>query len=865
MSDSLILQVLPPSEKTLTRADLGLIVEDARRLVRSGQFQVVVSMLEPLQEEAAVTRDMKSLLAQAYEGVGERHKARLLWLEVERAGTPAEGNGRHLWKLGNGALERGDYDEAERLFTSFLQVCPGDLAAAERLLEARMNRADGRVLRRVYAEHLAAWPETANSAACLADHVLRHDTKAEALKVLEHAESLWEGSLPAALRIAQIFQGVNEPDRALAVQDRAAALYSNNIALLRSRFRTRQIMGAPKDELLKAIDHLISLEPDIARYHVMRARLCANFKDWAGAAKAWETSLRLDDTKLAYWRGLINALGKLERNAAIDALIAKARQHFRSGGAEGLVDLSILETSIGEHKRAVKLAVSAMSNPRMRMRAREAASAALLAAGDYVRAWSFLSGGLEDGTASIETERMAARCSASLLQPAVTSGRRRFPDALFERALLHPPARTLIEPGDAVMLVTSSLGAGGAERQVAYSAGGVARLRAAAGRGPTWLVAQDMAAERGRAVMMPVAANEHLQMEDLGPIDQAACFRKIAAEDVGAREALRIIAAMPTRISRDVIKLYDCFRRHRPGLVHLWQDGVISTGSVAAVLAGVPRIVCSTRNVVAQETDRRRYRSYLATMYRCLAQRSDVRLTANSGVGAEDYEKWLGLEPGSIAVIRNGVETASVQKRGNPEARAMVRERLGLGPDNLLMGGTFRLAPAKRPHLWLSVAEIVAAQVPEARFTIVGDGVLRAELEQWIAAHGLADRVTLAGRQSPVEPWIAAMDVMLLASEVEGLPNVLLEAQTLGVPVVTTDAGGSREAVIQDITGYLVRDDKAENLAAAVIRVMQDRTFRLKARTGAPAFIEQRFGLQRMLGDTMSLYDTGFPLQGRVG
>ena len=104
------------------------------------------------------------------------------------------------------------------------------------------------------------------------------------------------------------------------------------------------------------------------------------------------------------------------------------------------------------------------------------------------------------------------------------------------------------------------------------------------------------------------------------------------------------------------------------------------------------------------------------------------------------------------------------------------------------------IAPAKRPHLWLDVAERVAAAVPRSRFVIVGDGALRAELQARIDGSGLGDRITLAGRQNPVEPWIAAMDTMLLASEVEGLPNVLLEAQALGVPVVTTDAGGSGEA-----------------------------------------------------------------------
>jgi glycosyltransferase involved in cell wall biosynthesis len=363
-------------------------------------------------------------------------------------------------------------------------------------------------------------------------------------------------------------------------------------------------------------------------------------------------------------------------------------------------------------------------------------------------------------------------------------------------------------------------------------------------------------------MMRPVAETPELLIEDLRPIDEAALFRHIAAADPATRPALDIIAALPAAISRDVIKLYDCFRRHRPELVHLWQDGVITSGSVAAVLAGVPRIVGSMRNVVATESDRRRYRRYLGTMYRALAQRPEVHFTANSGAGALDYERWLGLPHGRIQVLRNGLELDVVRARAPAAARQAARQELGLAPDELLVGGTFRLAPAKRPHLWITVAELVARSVPRSRFVIVGDGALRAELEALIASRGLSGRITLAGRRSPVEPWIGAMDVMLLASEVEGLPNVLLEAQALGVPVVTTNAGGSAEAVLDGITGVLVDTDEAGTLATAVARVLRDEAMRARARVGAPAFIEQRFGLGRMVADTLAAYGVGYLAKG---
>jgi len=838
------------------------LVQEGRRLLRAGRPQEVVALLQPVVGQPGDTAEMAAVLAQAYEGIGDKHRARLMWLDVGRRGEVRDG--RHLWRLGRDALRRGNHAEAERHFGAFLATSPDDLAAAENLLEARLFLAGPSGLRAVYDRHVAEWSETAYSLSLLATEMVRHFPKSEALETLHRARRAWDGALGTALRIAQGYEALGEPATALELLDETAKRHPNDIAMLRARLRVQQVLGAVKTSLLETANRLVTLEPDQARYHAVLARLHANFKDWSAAAASWQRALDIDRGNVENWRGLLVAYGKLERNAAIEALLRTARDYFRNRGPDGMVDLAILEGAGGYHDRAAALAAGAVANPRTRVRAREAASAALLDAGQYARAWSYLSAGLEDGTANLETQRMATRCSAALRLPAPGDGVPRFPDTLFQRALLHPPPRTLIEPSDAVMLVTSSLGAGGAERQVALSANGVARARAAAGRGATILVGQDLSPDRGRAIMRAVAETPELEIEDLGLINEAERFRSISAEDPGAREALRLIAALPPRLSRDVLKLYDCFRRHRPALVHLWQDGVISTGSVAAALAGVPRIVASMRNVVATETDRRRYRSYLATMYRSLAQREDVRFTANSAAGATDYERWLGFDPGTIAVIRNGVELAAIRKRGAPELRKEARDSLGLAPDELLMGGTFRLAPAKRPHLWLSVAERVAAMVPRSRFVIVGDGVLRNELERWIEDRDLSGRITLAGRKSPVEPWIAAMDVMLLASEVEGLPNVLLEAQALGVPVVTTNAGGSAEAVLDGITGMLVQDDAVENLAAAVTRVLRDETMRARSRIGAPTFIEQRFGVQRMLSDTMTLYDTGFPKQGNL-
>ncbi|WP_376092730.1 glycosyltransferase [Roseomonas sp. CCTCC AB2023176] len=837
----------------IAETDQATRLRQAVVLLRGGRADEALSLLRGLQGSEDGP-ELRRTLAEAYDRAGYRHCARLLWLDLARRG--AGDDLRHHRNLGRDALERRDHREAERHFLALLAAAPGDLAAAEELLEARLGAAAGEALAATYARHLEEWPETANALSLLATAGMTAWPRDKVLDVLGRARAAWGGSLPTALRIAEGFRRTGSMDAAIEMLDTAAAHHPNEPSLLRARLAAQRAAGAPKAELLRTATRLVASEPDRPDHHVALARLHARFKDWAPAAAAWQRALDLDRDDVEHWRGLLTALGRLERNAAIESLLREARAHFARGGSAAVVKLAVIESVGGYHMRAAALAASAVGNPQTRAWAREVAASALLESGEVARAWGYLSAGLDDAASSVEMRRMAARCAAVLRLP-TSSEVPRFPDALFQRALLGEPPAPPRDDGP-VILVTSSLSAGGAERQVALTAAGIARLRAVRG-GATLLVGQDLSPERGRAVMRPLAETAELSIEDLGPLDAPTLLRSIAAADPAAREALRLITAFPPRLSRDVLKLYDLFRRHRPGLVHLWQDGVISTGSVAAALAGVPKVVASLRNVVATEADRRRYRPYLRTMYRALARRGGAHFTANSAAGALDYERWLSFAPGRISVIRNGIEVETVRRRGAAAARAAAREALGLTEADLLVGGTFRLAPAKRPQLWLSVAERVAASVARARFVIVGEGALRQELEAWIAARGLSDRITLAGRKSPVEPWIAAMDVMLLASEVEGLPNVLLEAQALGVPVVTTNAGGSAEAVLNGITGLLVEDDEVPHLAAAIVRLLTDDGMRARARLGAPVFIEGRFGVDRMVGDTLALYGSVFP------
>jgi glycosyltransferase involved in cell wall biosynthesis len=119
---------------------------------------------------------------------------------------------------------------------------------------------------------------------------------------------------------------------------------------------------------------------------------------------------------------------------------------------------------------------------------------------------------------------------------------------------------------------------------------------------------------------------------------------------------------------------------------------------------------------------------------------------------------------------------------------------------------------------------------------------------------GIGDRIHLPGITSDMGAALSAMDVVLLTSFGEGTPNVALEAQSLGIPVVATDAGGVGESMNPGITGAIVASDNPEVLAASVIKFLDNPDFRLAVETAGPEFINSRFGLARMINETMALY-----------
>ena len=136
---------------------------------------------------------------------------------------------------------------------------------------------------------------------------------------------------------------------------------------------------------------------------------------------------------------------------------------------------------------------------------------------------------------------------------------------------------------------------------------------------------------------------------------------------------------------------------------------------------------------------------------------------------------------------------------------------------------------------------------------------MQAKIMKLAGKLGIANRLFLPGTEKNIAPVYAAMDVLLLTSRFEGLPNVLLEAQALGVPVVATDVGGCREAVLDGETGMVVHSRDPAHLAERVLHALDDHDWAASARQRGPAFVRERFGIKRMIEETMNVYGLDTP------
>ena len=227
---------------------------------------------------------------------------------------------------------------------------------------------------------------------------------------------------------------------------------------------------------------------------------------------------------------------------------------------------------------------------------------------------------------------------------------------------------------------------------------------------------------------------------------------------------------------------------------------------------------------------------------RLLFNRMDGNLSVSADLGLR-MEAAFGLKAQTFHCILNGVDVNRFSP--NAEVRSQRRQEFGFTDQELVIGTVGRLVAIKNYPMLIQSFAALKQQYQHLRLLFCGDGQERKALEALVDELGLSQSVTFAGRIDYVAEAMQTFDIFALTSDMEGLPNTLLEAMATGVPSIVTDVGGSRE-VMPESGGILVKAGDLEQFLASLTNLVESPDVRTQFASNALEHVRGHLSLQAM-------------------
>jgi len=317
----------------------------------------------------------------------------------------------------------------------------------------------------------------------------------------------------------------------------------------------------------------------------------------------------------------------------------------------------------------------------------------------------------------------------------------------------------------------------------------------------------------------------------------------------------------PVKDLRSMALLVRIFRHHRPQIVHAFDTKPCVVARMAARLAGVP-IVLGTlpglgslyvNNGIATRATRAIYEG----VQRLACRLSDLTIFQNDEDACQFTASGIVSPARSRVIPGSGVSTERFDPaKVSKSERERVRQGLGIRSDALLVTMVSRLIRSKGVIEFAAAAGTVRERYPDATFLLLGarDGQSMDRLDD-DEVIGLRKSVTWAGTRGDIESVLAASDIFVLPSFLrEGIPRALLEAASMGLPIVTTDSPGCNDVVKEGVNGFLVSPRNSEALERAICRLIESPELRRRFGVASRQRALATFDLSRIATETRALY-----------
>lgn len=750
------------------------------------------------------------------------------------------------------ASHQGDQKQAEDRWQAVLETVPDHAEATTFLIRSALRDHN-------YAQALALLDDNWRNL----DPVRRVHLKARALAATDRAAAVqfFRETLDlhpdlVGLRrdFAHFLLDMSDWDAGTAQTRQCLEIAPHDVSVHKLHLRLLQETDAAPQKQLDAAETASALAPlDVSLLNAVGGLLVRVDKRDAAVLHYMRAVNIMPDAAILWRNGAYHIAMENRPDAAV-VFADRAIAHLGTKTPNDLANAAWVFQAAGDLDRALGYIEQAVDLDPSALRAQQIALDLYMADGNYAAAWACIGqiDRLQAPRRDPKTAHAAAQCVSAFRTIHKANGfavsatpkpiEGRFPERLFHAiADLAQPDTDGGRTG--ILHLTSNLGPGGAERQVACVMQTLTEEPLP--HDQVELVVNSLNAIRSNDFFLADIAKTGAAVIDLDVERHAATIRDVLSHHPECAEKVRILAALPAEVSRVAVPLFAHLIKTRPRIVHLWQDAINVAGGMAAMAAGVPHIVLCTRSTHPVEI--RRFRRYLREGYLALFRyHGQVSVLNNSANGARDYANWLNIDADKIALFYNGYDFDVIRQRCSPQHREDIRASLGLSKGAKVIGGVMRFSAEKRPDLWVDTLIAAVGLQDDLHGLIVGDGPMRNDLVQHVADLGLTDRIHFVGRKSPIEPWMSAMDVLFLSSLTEGLPNVLIEAQAIGLPVATMNVGGAPEALRDGLTGIVLDEAPADHLATVIRALLNDGSKLAEMRGAAGPFVDGAFSMQAM-------------------
>lgn len=285
-------------------------------------------------------------------------------------------------------------------------------------------------------------------------------------------------------------------------------------------------------------------------------------------------------------------------------------------------------------------------------------------------------------------------------------------------------------------------------------------------------------------------------------------------------------------------------RQQRVDVVHCHNRKALLYGGLASALAPRTRLVYTKHG--ASHWDG----GPTALLGRYVMRRSRAVVAVSQDIeNGVRAGRWAA--PRRLSTILNGVDLNQFKPAVDQVA---VRRQLGLPAESPIVGTVARLSPEKDQGTLLRAFQLLLRAQPEAHLVLVGDGAMRAELEGLAQEFDLGGRAHFLGERQDIPALLQAMDVFCLPSLTEGTSLTLLEAMATALPIVATAVGGNPEVVSDQVSGLLVPPGEPQQLADALLWVLQDGVLARHFGEAGREIVERRYSMESMVERYAGIY-----------